>query len=292
MNRTSLLCAVSAASALLVAPASALAAGSVIAGPVKAKGYTLTITATDAGAADSLSVTAVKRAGGSQQLHSWSFTGAKVTIKGATATIKGSLGRYGAINAKVKGAGKVKGIVPAGCTGTAGSASKGTLVGKTKLVLDSTFFKTVKPKSVKAQIIRAGKLDCTTGGGGSTGQHGLMLMSTLQNDAGTLSVSVNKAGSKVTQTVMRTDAPATAAPASVFHMISATTGESGLNAAPDLQNASAPATGPFLTGQLAFAGTPMGTMATGTVSGDFAAKFDSIGEQRLPEGTDGMLISR
>jgi hypothetical protein len=289
MHRSSLLCAATAATALLVAPAGALAAGTVIAGPVKVKGYALTITATDA-ATDSLSVTAVKSAGGSQQLHSWTFKGAKVTLKGATATIKGSLGRYGAINAKVRGAGKVKGRVPAGCTGNPGSARKGTLAGKTKLVLDSTFFKTVKPKAVKAQILKAGKLEC--GGGGSTDSKGLMLMSSVDGPDGMLSVSVVKTGPHVTQTVTRMDPAASTAPASVLHMITAATGESGLHASSDLQNASAPAAGPFLLGQLAFAGTPMGTMSTGTISGDFAAKFDSIGQQWLPEGNDAMLMQR
>ena len=76
----------------------------------------------------------------------------------------------------------------------------------------------------------------------------------------------------------------------MLHVITAGTGASGLHASPDLQNASAPAAGPFLLGQLAFAGTSMGEMATGTISGDFAAKFDSIGQQWLPEGTDAILM--
>jgi hypothetical protein len=287
MKKTSLLCAATAAS-LLAAPAGALAKGTVTAGPIKAKGYSITLTAMDGGR-DSLLVNAVKSAGGSQQLHSWTFSGPKVTVKGGSATIKGSLGRYGSINAKVRTTKSAKGTLPPGCTGTPGSARKGTLAGKTKLVLDSTFFKTVKPKNVKAQIIKAGKLECAATGGGTNGK-GLMLSGTADSADGTLTVSVVKAGSRVTQTVMRSDDPAATAPASVFHMITANTGESGLHAASDLQNASAPAAGPFLLGQLAFAGEPMGSMATGTISGDFAAKFDSIGQQQLPEGTDAILM--
>ena len=286
MKKTSLLCAATAAT-LLAAPAGALAKGTVIAGPMKVKGYSLSLTATD-GASDSLIVSALKKSGGSQQMHSWSFTGTKVTVKGSSATIKGSLGRYGSINAKVKATGSAKGVVPPGCTGTAGSVRKGALAGKTKLVLDSTFFKTVKPKGLKAQILKAGKLNC--GGGGSTDSHGLILTSSAEGADGTLTVSVVKTGSKVSQTVTRMDTATATAPASVFHMITATTGEDGLHAAPDLQNASAPAAGPFLLGQLAFAGEPLGTMATGTISGDFAAKFDSIGQQWLPEGTDAILM--
>jgi hypothetical protein len=288
MKKTSLLCAATAAT-LLAAPAGALAKGTVIAGPVKAKGYKLSLTATDGGSKDSLIVSAVKSAGGSQQTHSWTFDGPKVTVKGASASIKGSLGRYGAINAKVRTTSGAKGAVPPGCVGTPGSARKGTLTGKTKLVLDSTFFKTVKPKNVKAQVIKAGKLECAATGGGTDG-NGLMLTSTADSADGTLTVSVAKTGKHVTQTVMRSDDPAATAPASVLHVVTAGTGESGLHAAADLQNASAPAAGPFLLGQLAFAGTPMGDMATGTISGDFAAKFDSIGQQRLPEGTDAILM--
>ena len=289
MKKTSLLCAATAAT-LLAAPAGALAKGTVIAGPVKAKGYSLTLTATDSGT-DSLLVSAVRSAGGSQQSHSWSFTGATVTVKGAAATIKGSLGRYGSINAKVRATRSGKGVLPSGCVGKPGSVRTGTLAGKTKLVLDSTFFKTVKPKHVKAQIIKAGKLECSATGGAGDGK-GLMLSSTAESAEGTLTVSVVKSGSHVTQTVMRSDDPAATAPASVFHVITASTGESGLHAADDLQNASAPAAGPFLLGQLAFAGAPMGQMATGTISGDFAAKFDSIGQQWLPDGNDAILMRR
>lgn len=290
MHRKSTLCAAVAATALLAMPAAALAdGGTVIAGPIKAKGYSLSLTATDA--SDSLAVTATRTAGGSQQMHSWSFTGAKVSIKGAKATIKGSLGRFGKLNAKVSTSRKAKGRVPAGCTGTAGSARKGKLTGKSKLVLDSTFFRTVKLKSVKAQIVKSGKLDCS-GGGGTGHPKGLMLMSSLDGPAGQLMVTVTKSGGSVTQTVMRTDAAATTAPATVFHLISARTGASGLAAAADLSTASAPAAGPFLSGTLSFAGQAMGTMASGAISGNFAAKFDSIGSQSLPAGNDAMLMQQ
>jgi hypothetical protein len=290
MHRYSPLGAAAAATALLAMPAAALAdGGSVIAGPIKAKGYSISLTATDA--SDSVGVTAIRTAGGSQQMHSWSFTGVKVSIKGAKATIKGSLGRFGKLNAKVATSGRAKGRVPAGCTGTAGSARKGRLTGKSKLVLDSTFFKKVKLKSVKAQIVKSGKLDCSAGGGTNQAK-GLMLMSSLDGPAGRLMVTVTKSAGSVTQQVMRTDAPAATAPATVLHLISARTGASGLAAAADLSSASAPAAGPFLGGTLSFAGQPMGTMAPGAISGDFTAKFDSIGAQALPAGTDGMLMQQ
>jgi hypothetical protein len=293
MNRYSMAAGLAAVAALAV-PTAAQAAGTLVAGPVKAKGYAVTITATD-GSSDSMSVNAIKRSGRSLQMHSWSFDGVKVSIKGNKATLKGSLGRYGKIDARVVAGRKAAGTVPAGCTGKPGSARKGKLTGRTKLVLDTTFFKTLAPKSMPAQLLKAGTLDCSGNGGnggGGTPESGLTLTSSATDAAGTLMVNVAKAGDKVTQTVMRMDAAAASAPASVMHMITGSTGASGLTAAPDLSSASAPATGPFLSGQLAFHGEPMGTMTMGTITGDYAAKFDSIGTQRLPEDNDGMLMAR
>jgi hypothetical protein len=295
MTRTSLLAASAAATALLAAPGAALASGTVTAGPIKAKGYTLTLTAGDNGANDYLAVSAFRSSGGSYQMHSWTFRGAKVAVKGATATIKGNLGRYGKLDAKVRtSGGPIKGSVPAGCKGKPGSARRGLLTGN-KLVLDTTFFRTLKLAHVKAQIVKAGKIDCSgpgSGGSGGGSAGSLMLMSSVAGADGQLTFSVLKTGSTVQQIVSRSDAAAATAPATVVHMISARTGASGLTAASDLSSATAPAAGPFLTGTFAFAGTPMGTMATGSASGGFAARFDSIGTQALPDGTDAMLMSR
>jgi hypothetical protein len=75
--------------------------------------------------------------------------------------------------------------------------------------------------------------------------------------------------------------------------ITASTGPTGLTAASDLSSASAPAVGPFLTGTLGFAGEPTTGMSTpGTITGDFAARFDSIGSQSLPAGTAATLMRR
>ncbi|HEU4976620.1 MAG TPA: hypothetical protein VFT50_16120 [Baekduia sp.] len=292
MHRIPTLLATAAALGVLAAPASALAAGSTVtAGPLKVKGYDVTLTATDNGAADSFGVMAMKRSGQSTQLHQWSFsTGVAVKIKGSKATIKGKLGAYGSINAKVAAGRKATGTVPPGCKGTPGSARTGTLRGKTKIALDRTFFTTLAPKTLKAQILTGGKLDCGSGGGQQSS--GLMLMSSVDGADGQLMVNVVKAGGTVTQQVMRSDAPAATAPASVMHLITAQTGGSGLDAASDLSTASAPGVSPFLTGTLSFAGEGMGTMAAGSVSGSFAAKFDSIGTQTLPDGNDAMLMQR
>jgi hypothetical protein len=292
MNRSTLLAA-AAATTLLAAPAGASAAGStVVAGPLKAKGYDITLTASDNGAADSFGVTAIKTAGHSTQMHSWSFaSGVAVSIKGGKATIKGSLGRYGAINAIVKAGRAGKSVVPKGCTGTAGSARTGKLTGSTKLVLDSTFFKTIKPKALKAQIVAGGNLQCGAGGRPQGGK-GLMLTHSAEGADGQLMLTLTKTGDQVTQMAMRTDTAAATAPASVFHMISATTGAAGLDAASDLTSAKAAAAGPFFSGALSFAGEATGTMATGTLSGSFTAKFDSIPAFTPAAGADAMLMQQ
>ena len=295
MSRSTLVLAAAVATGLLAAPAGALAKGTAVAGPFKAKGYTLNITATDA-ASDSLSVMAYKKKGATQQMHMWTFEKPNVTVKGSTAKLKGSFGTYGSINATIRAPKKVKGKVPAGCKGTPGSARSGRMSGKTNLVLDTTFFRTVKPKSIPGQIVKAGKLDCsgTNGGngdgGGGGGSNGLMLTSTVDGPEGMLMLSASRTGSSVIQSVTRMDAEK--AGASVMHLISGTTGPAGLDAAADLSSATAKAAGGYLTGALSFTGEPMGTMSSGALSGDFAALFDSIGTQRLPEGNDAILMRR
>ena len=292
MHRSTTLLVAAAATALLAAPAGASAAGSTVtAGPLKAKGYDITLYAMDNGASDNLSINAVKTAGPSTQMHSWSFTsGVSVAIKGGKATIKGSLGRYGAINATVKAGGAAKGAVPKGCAGSAGSARKGTLTGATRLALDTTFFKTLKPKALKAQILTGSTLDCAGGAKQQPSGKGLMLTHSAETAEGSMMLAVTKDGGKVTEMAMRTDTASATAPASVFHMITATTGASALEAAGDLSSAKATAAGPFFSGTLTFAGEPSGTMASGTLAGGFTAKFDAIGAFTPAAGAEAMLM--
>lgn len=286
--------AATAAAALLSLPALASAAGTptVVAGPLKAKGYNITLTATDGGAADTFGIDATKTSGGSTQMHSWSFgSGVNVSIKGGKATIKGSLGKYGKVNATLKAGGASKGSLPKGCTGTAGTQRSGTLTGKSSFSLDTTFFKTIKPKALKGQILVGGDITCGAKQPQSTS--GLTLSLPGDGSAGSTMVTVSKTDGKVSQMAMNSEDQAATAPASVFHMIMASTGASGLDAAADLSTATAPAAGPFLSGTLSFAGTPAGdTMATGTASGNFTAKFDSIAPFTVPAGATAMLMTQ
>ena len=278
----------------LPATASAASPASIVAGPLKVKGYSMTLTATDA-AKDSMSVMFVKRAGKASQTHFYSFaSGVNVT----SSRISGSLGKYGKVDLKLAGVGAAKrGITPKGCTGKAGTVRRGALKGTFKLVADSTYFKTVSARSLKGQVARGGKIDCA-GGGGNGGANGdtagaTTLTATKTDADGMLMLSVTKdAGTgAVTQQAIRNDDAAAAAPASVMHMISAPGTSSAFAPAADLSSATGSGISPFFSGAFSFASEmPMEGMSTGTLTGDLAAKFDSIGTQQF--AGDAMLMSR
>ena len=72
-----------------------------------------------------------------------------VKVKGKKASINADLGAYGAVDLKVKQLGAAgRGVVPKGCTGTAGKSRSGTLGGSFRLVADSTCFATVSASPV------------------------------------------------------------------------------------------------------------------------------------------------
>lgn len=293
--RTPALAALCAAG-LLALPAAASAAGStVVAGPLKVKDYTMTLTATD-GSTDSLGVMFNRTAGKATQLHSYSFSqGVTVKATGRSASIKGSLGRYGKIDLKLRGAGAAKrGVVPKGCTGTAGKSRAGTFRGSFKLVADSTYFKTVSARSLKGQILRGGSLKCDGAAGGPEAKAPTTLNVTLQQPAGMLMFTALKAADgAVTQQAMRMDTAAATAPASIMHLISAPGGAAAFAPSADLSSATGTAVSPFFTGAFSFASDmAMGSSAMGKLGGDLVAAFDSIGAQPIAAGApDAMIVS-
>ena len=292
--RTPALAALCAAG-LLAAPAGASAAGStVIAGPLKVKDYTMTVTATD-GATDSFGVMFNRTAGKSTQMHSYSFSqGVSVKARGSSASIKGSLGRYGKVDLTLKGAGAAKkGVVPKGCTGTAGKSRAGTLRGSFKLVADTTYFKTVSAKSLKAQIAKGGSLKCDGSHGGETKAPTTLSVS-LQQPEGMLMFSAGKAADgSVNQQAMRMDEAGATAPASIMHLINAPGGAAAFAPSADLASATGSAISPFFSGAFSFASEmAMGTSAMGKLSGDLVAAFDSIGKQPIAAGSpDAMIVT-
>ncbi len=106
-----------ALTAALALPAAAHADSSVIGGPLKVRDYQMTVIGSDA-AKDSLTIIFSRTSGGSSQQHMYLFdSGVTVT----PTSIKGSLGRYGAIDLKLSGARAAKASVPAGCSGSPGT---------------------------------------------------------------------------------------------------------------------------------------------------------------------------
>ena len=278
--------------AALLAPAAAAADTTLTAGPLKVRDYQLTLVASDS-SRDSLTAMLTRRSGGSTQMHMYSFSSG-VTVKGAGSkpSINGRLGRFGSVKLTLSGLKGGRGSVPAGCTGSPGRNQRGTFAGKLQLKLDTTYFKTVKASRLPGARISGGSLRCDGGGSGET--HGLMLSAMPETGDGSMLMfaATREAGGKVMQQVLRNDAPAATAPASVMHMINATAPASGFTAAADLASATVTGAAPFLGGTLSFTGEATGPVASGTVSGDLTAKFDSIGAQRLPAGTSATLMQR
>lgn len=285
---------IAAGVAALAAPATAAADTTLTAGPLKVRGYQLTLLASD-GAKDSLSVVATRRSGGSTQTHMWSFAdGVTVKAGGAKPSIALRGGRYGTVKLTLGGLrGGGRGTVPAGCTGTPGSQQRGTFAGTLRLTLDRTFFKTVKAARLPGTRVTGGTLRCDGTSGGQ--QRGTTLSVTAERgDGGYLMFSaIRDGGGKVTQQAFVTDAPATVAPASsAMHMVTAAAPANGFTVADDLASATVNGAAPFLTGTLAFTGEAAGGMASGTVTGNLAVRFDSIGTQSLPADATAMVMRR
>lgn len=276
----------------LAAPASAAADTTLTAGPVKARGYQLTLLATD-GAKDSLTVMATRRSGGSTQTHMWSFaSGVTVKAGGEKPSISAKLGRYGNLKLTLGGIRSGgRGTVPAGCSGTVGTLDRGTFAGKLQLTLDRSFFKTVKAGRAPGTRIGGGTLRCDGQGPGR--REGVTLMANAQQaDGGSFTFSAARdAAGRVTQQATVSEAAAKAAPAtSALHMITAAAPASGFTVADDLSTARVAAVAPFLAGELAFQGESTGTMATGAFTGSLVARFDSIGDQTLPADASAMVM--
>lgn len=278
----------------LAAPATAAADTTLTAGPLKVRDYQMTLLATD-GVKDSLTVLLARRSGGSTQTHMYLFTsGVTVKAGGKMPSIDAKLGRYGAVKLTLGGlrAGS-RGAVPGGCTGMPGKQARGTFAGALKVTLDTTYFKTVRARTLPGARATGGSLRCD---GGAPGQQpGVTLNATDQREDGSfLMLGANRDGAgKVTQQAIVNDAAAAIAPASsAMHMIVASAPASGFTAAGDLSSASVAGAGPFLSGALSFAGEAFGGMAAGTLTGDLTARFDSIGAQVLPADATGMLTRR
>jgi hypothetical protein len=258
--------------------------------PFVYKGYSWSLTVTDGGAsgADTLTLSATKRAGKALQTHSYSFSsGVSFTVIGklASAKLTGSLGPFGTLKAFFKATGPLKKSgPPPGCTGPNSTGRAGALSGF-GLVADTTFFKRVAKQLIHATLSLpgTGQLSCGVGAAGpppkTPGSTSLLV---TQTGAETLLGSVTKAATgAVTEAVVVTEDKTKTAPASITHLISTPAPGSAFTVADNLTSAHATGVAPFLSGALDFTGVAQGTTALGQIAGDFAAQFDSIGPRSL-----------
>jgi hypothetical protein len=150
-----------AATASAVLPAAAGAAGSVSGGPVKvAGGYTVALHAEDA-AKDRLTIVIDRGTTARGQSDVLSFTtGVRVTVRGASASIKGSLGTHGTVDLQLRNARKDAGRkLPKGCTGTPKSTYTGRLAGTLRLRLPNGKQVTIRSLPA-ASAIGGGRVEC------------------------------------------------------------------------------------------------------------------------------------
>lgn len=271
-----------ALAAALAVPAVAKAETTLIAGPLKVRDYQMQVLGTDA-AQDTVSVMFSRGSGASRQMHMYSFT------EGATVTptsISANLGRYGSIKLRLGGARAGKSVVPAGCTGNAGTTKTGTMTGKLRFAAGDSYFKTVTASKLKGTAMTGGDLRCQSDRGGSgNGSAGAdeqtLMVSRMDGAAMTMFTATAKG-----QTAMRSEDPAATAPASVMHMISAD--GNGLQVSGGGASATAPGIGPFLGGTGAFTGEPYPGGAFGELGGNLVAHFDGIGDVAF--GGDATLM--
>jgi hypothetical protein len=262
--------------ALLAVPAGATAAGTIVGGPLKVRGYDMTLIGNDQGKRDSVTVMFTRTAGKTRQQHFYTF---EKRVKVTGKSISASLGRYGTIQLKLVDArnSKIKKAIPKGCSGTTGKAKVGTLAGKLKLVADKTFFRTVKTKKFAGTAVTGGNLRCDRGGQGQPGGGGEgdgdatggPMLTQSKPDGGAHFMFTATPGM---QMAIQTEDRNATAPAQILHMIS------GAGQGLVVGGGTATATGirSYFGGQGTFSGTAMGTVSVGTLSGDLVAKFDSI----------------
>ena len=129
--------------------------------PVKVKGYTMTISAS-AGSAGSLFIFLSKGA----QSHTYSFGKNSLSLQISkslgSGTLTAHLGKYGHLTLRFTATGGPRASAPGkGCTGPKGHTRPLKVVlSSGALVLDSSFFRTVRVGHIKAFVTRTGKLKC------------------------------------------------------------------------------------------------------------------------------------
>ena len=139
-------------------PATAGAAGSVSGGPVKAGGYDVSLHAVD-GKQDSLTIMMQRGTQADGESQILQFTrGVDVTVRGASARIKGTLGSRGSVDLRLENARRSGREVPEGCTGRAATTRTGRLVGELRVRLPDGKLATIRSLPGSSHV--GGNLDC------------------------------------------------------------------------------------------------------------------------------------
>lgn len=269
-----------AIAAALAVPATTSAAGTISGGPVKvAGGYTVALHAVDA-KNDTLAITIDQGTAARGQSDVLAFTtGVRVTVRGASASIAGKLGRYGDVALRLRNARTQSDRkLPKGCTGTTGTTRSGRLVGKLRLRLPNG--KTVTIRSLPVSTYVGGRLECKDGpsrpagdggegdGSGDSGDPELLL--SAQSDGVTFSFVATKRS----LTLTRSSAPKKERGTTVSAMTSVRASGSNLLTPTDGgARASVKSAGAF-TGNGAYSSSSgPGPMTTGPLTGSLAVKL-------------------
>jgi hypothetical protein len=275
------LIAVGAVAAALTLPAAASAAGTISGGPAKAGGYDVSLTATD-GKKDSLTIILERGTQARGENVVLSFTrGVKVTVRGSTATIKGTLGSHGSVDLRLQGAGAArKGKLPKGCTGSPGTSRTGRLVGKLRLRLPEGRFVTIRSLPGSSNI--GADLECRSTddrpggdgeGGNGDGDGEPRLMASGDSEGVTFSFMAQKRSLTLSRiTPPQRDRGTTVSVVNSVHA----TGSNLLKVAGGGSSATVSAAGAFTGTGLFNATMNTGSMAMGPLTGNMRVKLAGV----------------
>lgn len=286
-----------ALAATLATPAFADAAGTVSGGPAKvAGGYQLIVSATDA-RKDTFTILLTKVTAKAKRTEEQIFAfdrGVKVRVKGGSASVKGSLGRWGRVDLRLGDSRATKRKrLPKGCTGTTGTTRLGTLRGKLRFRMPNGKFVTLR--SLSAQTYVGGKLDCTKrgapgkgdgDGGDGDGAGGEPTLMLSKRDGG---ATFTFTARKSSLFAIASEDPEATKPARVSRSVSAR-GTNLLVVSGGGASAHVKSAGAF-TGDGSFtAAVASGQFATGTLAGSLGVRIPGAGTVALV-GDDAILMN-
>jgi PKD repeat protein len=249
-------------------------------GPMKVKGYRLTLSATH-GKSSSLSVSLVR--GG--QTHSYLFPKKNFSVhlskSLSSGAISARLGKYGHFHVRFTATRKTHVVKPGkGCTGAGAQTRTGKITASSgSLVLDHSFFGTVHIGRVAASADRSAKEKCK-----------VKKISTSSSKTPLLTVSQKHLDAFFERAKHRATAEITVTTSQhplVIHTLSLTSPASSFTAADNAATATVKGFGSLLTGSGSYAAGTTSYFqggSSGTFGGNLVAHFDSIGEQKLAGG--------